>query len=159
LDRDNRFIDEISNAFDFRMVGVQQLDHRQVYVIDATPRPGYHPPNTASEVLTGMKGRLWIDKSSYLWVRVEAEVMHTVSIEAFLAKVEPGTRFELERMPVDGNVWLPKHFAMTAKAKVLSLINHNEQQDETYFNYHKTQRRTLSSERLALQVDRLHSAD
>ena len=44
------------------------------------------------------------------------------------------------------NIWLPKHFAMKASAKVLMLFNHNQQEDETYFNYHKTEpSQTLSS--------------
>jgi len=44
--------------------------------------------------------------------------------------VEPGTRFELEKMPC--------HFTMTAKAKVLSVIGHHRHQDETYFDYRKS---------------------
>jgi hypothetical protein len=47
-----------------------------------------------------MQGKLWIDKDSFQWVKVEAQVMHPVSIEGFLAKVEPGTHFELEKEPV-----------------------------------------------------------
>lgn len=146
LDRDHHFIDEIGKAFTFKMVGEQQLNHRPVYVIDASPRSGFHPPDRESAVLAGMKGRLWIDKNTYHWVRVEAQVIHTVSIEGFLAKVEPGTRFELEKIPVEANIWLPKHFAMISKAKVLSFIKHNEQQDETYFNYHKAQHGTQAGQ-------------
>jgi hypothetical protein len=66
-------------------------------------------------------------------------VVHPVSIEGFLARVDPGTRFELENVPVAENVWLPKHFAMQASAKILLLFNHNQQEDETYFNYRKAE--------------------
>jgi hypothetical protein len=135
--RDRRFIEEFPKAFDFGLVGEQQLDHRQVYILRATPRAGYRPVDKESKVLTGMRGKLWIDKQTHQWVKVEAEVIHPVSIEGFLAMVEPGTRFELEKMPVEGNIWLPRHFAMTAKAKVLALIHHKNQEDETFFNYHK----------------------
>lgn len=41
---------------------------------------------------------------------VEATVIHPVSIEGFLAQVEPGTQFKLEKMPVADGIWLPKHF-------------------------------------------------
>ena len=71
------------------------------------------------------------------WVKVEATVVHPVSIVGFLARVDPGTRFELENMPVAEKLWLPKHFAMKAAAKVLFLFNHNEQQDQTFFDYRK----------------------
>jgi hypothetical protein len=158
LSRDRRFIDEIAQAFNFKMVGEQQLNNRHVYVVDARPRPDFHPTDKESAVLTGMKGRLWIDKSTYHWVKVEAEVIYTVSIEGFLAKVEPGTRFELEKTAVEENVWLPKHFSMTTKTKVLSLIAHHERQDEAYFNYHKA-RPSLSGDRRDATSGNLDSAD
>jgi hypothetical protein len=135
--RDQRLLEEFTKAFDFKLLGEQQLDHRQVYLLQATPRASYRPPNRESEVLTGMHGQLWIDKKTFQWVKVEAEVIRPVSIVAFLAKVEPGTRFELEKMPVEGEIWLAKHFSMSSKAKVLSVIPHTKQEDETYFNYHR----------------------
>jgi xylose isomerase len=33
--------------------------------------------------------------------------------------------------------WMPSHFVMEAKAKVLLLFPHYEQDDVTYFGYHK----------------------
>jgi len=65
--------------------------------------------------------------------------MRPVSIEGFLARVEPGTRFQLEKAPVTTDVWLPKHFSMRARAKVLFLFRHNGEENETYFNYHKAE--------------------
>jgi hypothetical protein len=72
-------------------------------------------------------------------VKVEAEVMHPVSIKGFLADVEPGTYFELEKIPVAPGIWLAKHFSMRSHAKVLMLIPKNGEEDDTYFNYHKAQ--------------------
>lgn len=51
-------------------------------------------------MLRGMEGELWIDEATFQWVKVQARVIRPVSIEGFLARVEPGTRFELEKMPV-----------------------------------------------------------
>jgi hypothetical protein len=135
--RDRRFMEEFVHAFDFKLLGEQSLDNHQVYVVQATPRAGYRPANREAEVLTGMRGRLWIDKKTYQWVKVEAEVIRPVSIAGFVATVEPGTRFELEKSPVEGDIWLPKHYAMTSKAKILSIFHRKNHQDETYFNYHK----------------------
>ncbi len=134
--RDRRFMQELVHAFNFKLLDQAQIDNRQVYVIQATPRAGYHPTDNASKVLKGMRGQLWIDKQTFQWVKVEAKVIHPVSIEGFLAKVEPGTRFELEKMPAADDVWLPKHFSMTSKAEILSVIQHGEHADETYFDYH-----------------------
>jgi len=135
--RDNELMDQLTKAFDFTLAGEQTLDGYDVYVLKAKPRRGYRPPTTDTEVLKGMEGELWIDKQTYQWVKVEAHVIHPVSIEGFMARVEPGTRFELEKMPVDDNIWLAKHFSMKAHAKVFFLFSHNEQQDEWYFDYHK----------------------
>lgn len=136
--RDHLLMDQLTQAFDFTLAGEEKLGPFEVYALTATPRPGYQPPNNQAKVLTGMEGKLWIDKQSFQWVRVEAQVIHPVSIEGFLAQVQPGTHFELEKAPVAPNVWLPKHFAMRASAKVLFIFGHNEQEDESYWGYHKT---------------------
>jgi len=135
--RDHLMMEQLALAFDFKLLGEKKLGPYDVYELQATPRRGYQPPNSEAKVLTGMEGKLWIDKQSYQWVKVEAEVVRPVSIAGFLAQVQPGTRFELEKMPVDDDIWLPKHFSMKAHAKVLFLFNHRAQDDETYFDYHK----------------------
>ena len=135
--RDRHFIEEFTHAFNFKLLGEHVLDGRQVYVIEATPRRDYQQTDRESQVLTGMRGKMWIDKQTNHWVKVEAEVIHPVSIAGFLATVEPGTRFELDKAPVEDGVWLPKHFEMKANAKVLGLFEHTKQQDENYFDYHK----------------------
>src|ERR1700741_5241941 len=103
--RDHTMMEQLTTAFDFRLLGNQKLKGHTVYVLGAKPRKDYYPPNRDSQVLTGMEGKLWIDRDSYQWVRVEAHVMHPVRIEGFLAEVEPGTEFELEKMPVSADVW------------------------------------------------------
>lgn len=136
---DHTLMEQLTKAFDFKLVGQQKLDGHEVYVLQAIPHQGYQPPDMDTQALTGMQGTLWIDKASFQWVKVEARVTHPVSIEGFLARVEPGTRFELEKAPASDNIWLPKHFSMRARAKVLFLFRHNGQEDDTYFNYHKAQ--------------------
>jgi hypothetical protein len=86
-------------AFDFHLVGKRTLGGHQVFVLKATPRKDYKPPNRDCEALTGMEGTLWIDQKTFQWVKVEAHVIHPVRIEGFVAEVEPGTRFEVEKGP------------------------------------------------------------
>jgi hypothetical protein len=136
-DRNHLFLEEMTKAFNFRVVGQQPLGGREVYVLKAVPLPDYHPPNRDAEVLKGMQGTLWIDKKTYQWVKVQARVTRPVSIEGFVAKVEPGTRFELDKMPVEDDVWLPERFVMKARAKVFFLFNHNNGEDDTYYDYRK----------------------
>jgi hypothetical protein len=136
--RDNLLMQQLTEAFNFSLVGEEKLGPYDVYILQATPRPGYRPPNNETKVLTGMQGRLWVDKQTFQWVKVEAEVIHPVSIQGFLARVSPGTRFELEKERVDNNAWLPKHFAMKANAKIVFFINHNSQEDDIFWGYRRT---------------------
>jgi len=136
--RDNNMMNQLTVAFDFTLVGESKLRGFHVYVLKATPRPGYQPPSMELQVLTGMQGELWIDQNTYQWVRVTAHVIRPVSIAGFLAQVEPGTQFELEKAPVGKGVWQPIHFSMRSQARVLMLFNRSSQEDETYFDYQLT---------------------
>ena len=136
--RDHLLMEQLTKALDFELVGEQRLGPFKVYVLKATPRPGYVPPNFEAKVLTGMEGKLWIDEKTFQWVKVEATVIDPVSIAGFLAQVEPGTHFELQKMPVAEGVWLPKHFAMKSQAKVLFFFTRKSQADETYYRYQKS---------------------
>lgn len=133
--RDQLLMDQLSKAFDFTLTGNQTIGSRDVYVLRATPRQGYKPPNKEARVLTGMEGQLWIDTRTFQWVKVTAHVIHPVSIIDFLARVEPGTEFELEKSPVTESVWLPSHFAMKSRSRVLSIFGHHTEEDETYSDY------------------------
>ena len=149
--RDHAMLDELTKAFEFHLHSEQRLGPYNVYVLNATPRHGYKPPNRDCEVLPGMRGRLWIDKKTYQWVKVEAEVIHPVTIEGFVAQVEPGTRFAVEKAPVEGDIWLTTHYSMKASAKVLFVVPHHSQEEDTYSNYHR-QKSSPEPEKAAKQT-------
>ena len=133
--RDHLMMSQLTKAFRFRIVRQQSLNGHQVWVVKATPQPSYQPPNMEAQALRGMTGTLWIDKATCQWVKVEAHVVRPVSIEGFLAEVEPGTWFELEKAPVNQGIWLTRHFSMRSTAKVLGLFHRRSAADETYSDY------------------------
>jgi len=135
--RDHTLIQQMTAGFDFHLLGKRTLNGFNVYVLKATPRRGYKPPDRDSEVLTGMEGTLWIDQKTFQWVKVEAHVFHPVRIEGFLAEVEPGTNFEVEKRPVSDDIWMASHYSMKANAKIMLLFSHRDQEDDTYTNYRK----------------------
>ena len=132
--QDHMMLQEMIHAFNFKLTGSDKLDGREVYVVEATPRTGYRPKSRDTKVLLGMRGKLWIDKNHYHWVKVEAEVFKPVSFGLFIAKVGPGTRFVLEQAPISATLWLPKHFTMQLEASVLGRRRASVQ-DETYKDY------------------------
>ena len=97
--RDQSMMDEMVKAFNFKLVGETRLNGHVVYALQASPRKGYQPPNMETQALTGMEGKLWIDKKTFQWVKVEAKVTHPVAIKGFLAQVEPGTYFRAGENP------------------------------------------------------------
>ena len=145
--RDHQMMQQLTKAFDFKLLGTRKLQSREVYLLKATPEPGYDPPTMETQVLPGMEGQLWIDTETYQWVKVTAKVIRPVSIEGFLAEVQPGTRFELEKMPVGNGIWQPKHFTMKSHAKVLYLFSRRSQADETYSDYERIEGSDVKSAR------------
>jgi len=133
--RDHQMLQEMVDAFEFKIAGEAQIDGHQCWIMDAEPKPGFEPSDHEGHVLKGMKGQLWIDKASNQWVKVHAEVVRPVSFFGFLAKVGPGTAFDLEQEPVTDGVWLPKAFQVRVRAWALGFVNENSEESETYWDY------------------------
>ena len=114
---------QMAIAFTFHLAGEENVAGRPAYVLIASPKPGYRPINRQAKVLIGMQGKMLIDKHEFHWAKVEAEVIHPVTFAGFLARVGPGTRFELEKEPVNGTlrgtIWQPKRFEVHVAASVL----------------------------------------
>lgn len=133
--QDHELMAQMAKGFEYKLAGEETVDGRRCFVLDATPKPGYAPPNRDTEVLKGMRGTMWVDTQTYQWVKVHAEVFRPVTFGLFIAQVKPGTQFTLENVPVRGNLWLPSHFSMALKARVFVASRHSTD-DETYTNYH-----------------------
>jgi hypothetical protein len=133
-EQDHLLMTQMAHAFKFHLIGEDTIEGHPVYVLDAQPNPDYKPVNREAKVLIGMKGRLWIEKDQFHWAKVEAEVIHPVTFGGFLAKVEPGTKFELVNEPVSTEIWQPKQFLVQVCASVL-FFSHNSLTKEEYSDY------------------------
>jgi hypothetical protein len=132
---DHAMLMDMVGAFDFRLVGNETVNGHDCWVLDAQPKAGYQATDRETKVLAGMRGKLWIDKSQYQWVRVQAEVFKAVSLFGFVAKVGPGTRILLEQEPIADNLWLPKRFSVHVSASALGFFDESSVDDETYRDY------------------------
>ncbi len=135
-EQDHLLMTQMAIAFKFKLVGEETIYGHPAYVLDAEPKPDYKPVNREAKVLTGMKGRLWVEKEHYHWVKVEAEVIHPVTFGGFLAKVGEGTKFELDKEPVAGEIWQPKQFSVQVVASVL-FWSHNSMTKDEYSDYRR----------------------
>ena len=128
---------EVPEAFDFKLVGEEQIDRVPAWVIDATPKPAYRPKSNATSFFPKVKGRLWIDKNEYRWVRVEMDIIDTVSFGAFLLRIAKGGHLTLEQTRVNSEVWLPKHIHMRAAARIALVKAVRKDIDMSYSSYRK----------------------
>ena len=133
--REHDMLREMVDAFQFHLAGEADVDGHGCWVLDAEPKPGYEPTDHEGHVLKNMMGKLWIDKATNQWVKVHAKVVRPVSFYGFLAKVGPGTEFDLEQEPVPGGFWMPKTFHVTVRASALGVISENSEEDESFRDY------------------------
>jgi hypothetical protein len=128
---------EVPEAFDFRIVSEERVDGRDTWVLDATPRRDYRPLTRDTKILPHVKGRLWIDRQTFQWVKLEAEVIDPVSWGLFLVRLDSGARIQFQQAHVNDEVWLPSQISIKASAR-LGIFKHlRVEEDTTYRNYRK----------------------
>ena len=132
-----RFVKEIADAYELRFSGMEMLEGRETYVIDADPRPGYEPHMKDAKFLPKFRFRAWIDKVERQWVKVDIQCIDTVSVGLFLARIHRGSNIQIEQTRVNDEVWLPKHVALKVDARVLLFKGLNITEDVAYRDYKK----------------------
>jgi hypothetical protein len=132
-----KFVREVADAYNFKLVGTELLGGREAWVIEGEPRPGYEPHMKDAKYLTKFHGRVWIDKDDLQLAKMDVECLDTISWGLFLARFHKGSRFMLEQTRVNDEVWLPQH--VTAKIDVrLGLVkNFDVGVEQTYRDYKK----------------------
>ncbi|HVN03399.1 MAG TPA: hypothetical protein VMT86_03215 [Bryobacteraceae bacterium] len=136
-EQDRQFVREVADAYDFHMVGVESLDGRDTYVIDAEPRPGYQPHLKDARILPKFRFRAWIDKDESEWKKLDIQCIDTVSFGLVLARIHKGSRIVIEQTRVNDEVWLPLHIAVKVDARVALLKEFNFDEDVTFRDYKK----------------------
>ncbi len=106
--REFAFLSEIPDLYDLKLEGDAVIDGRPVWIVSGAPRPGAQPRTHDAKVLLKVRGRLWIDKATYQWAKVEAETTGTISWGLFLARLNPGAKLVFEQGEVNSEIWLPK---------------------------------------------------
>ena len=130
---------EIGDAFDFQVLAQDRVEGRDVWVLQATPRPGYQPHSTDAKILPHVRGKLWIDQKSYHWAKLEGEVISPISWGLFLVRLDSGARIHFDETRVNDEVWLPQHVSIAASARLGLFKKLRVEEDTTYKNYRRFQ--------------------
>jgi len=136
--RDERsYMLEVPDAFDFQIVGEQNLDTGPAWMLDAEPRPGYQARTRYGKMFHAMKGRLWIDRKDVQWVKADAVAMEDVSFGLVIARLSKGSHIVLEQEKLPDGAWVPKEIQAKANARLFLFFNHNFEEQITFSDYHK----------------------
>jgi len=132
-----KFVHEVSDAYDFKLVGTELVGEREAWVIDGEPRPGFVPQVKGAKYLPKFHGRVWIDKSDLQLAKMDIEAIDTVSFGLFLARVHKGSRILFEQTRVNDEVWLPQHVVVKFDVRLALLKEIRESQEQTFRDYKK----------------------
>jgi hypothetical protein len=137
--REREPLDELPDAFNFQMAGEGQIDGRDAWIIDATPRSGYRGRSAMAKLFPKFRGKLWIDKADYQWVKTEAEATDNISWGLFIARLSKGARLDIQMTRVNDEVWLPKRIEAKASARLALVKKYRIESDTSFSNYRKFQ--------------------
>jgi hypothetical protein len=133
--RDFAFLSEIPDLFDLKLEGESIVDGKPIWIVSGAPRPGAQPKSHDAKLLLKVRGRMWIDKATDQWVKVEAETTAVISWGLFLARLAPGARMVFEQTPVN-DLWLPKRLFVSGSGRV-ALLKHLIQDEEIRWSNYK----------------------
>jgi hypothetical protein len=132
-----KFVREVADAYNFKLVGTESLGRREVWVIDGEPRLDFVPHMKESRFLSKFRGRVWIDKNDLQLAKMDVECLDTVTWGLFLARFHKGSRFMLEQTRVNDEVWLPLHVTAKIDVRLALLKNFDVDVEQTYRDYKK----------------------
>jgi hypothetical protein len=132
-----KFVHEVSDAYNFTLVGSEAVGGRDAWVIDGEPRPGFVPKVKDAKYLPKFRGRVWIDKSDLQLAKMDIEAIDTVAFGLFIARLHKGSRILFEQTRVNDEVWLPLHVAAKIDLRLALLKEIREAEEQTFREYKK----------------------
>ena len=139
LRQQREILEEVADAFDFHVLGEEEVDGFATWVIQAEPKPGYQPRSRQTKILRNFRGKLWITEDDYRWVKVEAEVVRPISLGLVLARLNPGTTLAFEQRRVQREIWMPSQVRIRIVGRLALLKKFNAEVLVTYSDYRKFQ--------------------
>ncbi len=131
------FLRDMVNAYNFTLLGDEIVNGADTWVIEATPRKDFHPTQPHADILAKIKGKIWIEKKEYNWVKAEAESTDTITWGLFLVRIHKGSRFSFQQIRLNEEVWLPERLYINGGARLALLKNAAIEHEETFSNYKK----------------------
>ncbi len=135
--KDFAFLAEITELFDLRLEGDSTVNGRPVWVVSGAPISGARARSSDAKMLLKVRGRMWIDKATYQWARVEAETTDTISWGLFLARLNSGAKMTFELTEVNSDLWFPKRLLLTGNGRIGLIKKLSQDVEIEWTNYKK----------------------
>ena len=134
-----KFLDEVPDEFVFKLLGVENVSGKPAWEISAEPNPGYKPKSRNAQLVSKMRGKVWIDQGEYQWVKIQAEAIGKLSYGFGMLKIDPGATVQFEQTRVNDEVWLPASATIRVNGRAALLVPIHDEVDMQFHDYRKFQ--------------------
>lgn len=130
--------DEVFRLFEFDMTCREDINGRTAIVFRLEPRPDYHVSVKSARYLQKMRGRLWVSEDDHQMIRLELDLMETLSVGGGLvARLHKGTHLEFQREKINDEIWLPSESRMSGSGRVFMVKRFRVDETRRYSNHQK----------------------
>ena len=136
---ERQFIREIPDAFTFRLDRVENVSNQPAWVVDAEPKSGYRAIHSDARMFSKIRGKIWIEQSTYHWVKVDAQAIEPLWFGFGLLRVAPGGTLHFEQTRVNDEIWLPSSIVVRGEARLALIKKLRAELDFRYSAYQKFQ--------------------
>jgi hypothetical protein len=110
----------LPQAFIYQYAGSEVEPSGKIEKFDFEPNPHFNPPDLETQVLTAMKGQLWIDAAQERVTRLEGHLQEDVDFGwGILGRLNKGGWILLEQADVGDRQWRIVHFKMNMSGRVV----------------------------------------
>jgi hypothetical protein len=150
-DESGELLLDFPSAMTFELLGEEMKNGHAAYVLSATPKKGIVPTTRAAKVLSGVQGKVWVEKETMHPIHVECTVVKPVPVYGPLATVLPGTDIEINMTKVADSIWLIDAVSMKLNVSKLHVLKSTEFTRSTYTKYRPNE---ATVEELAAEANR-----
>jgi hypothetical protein len=112
-------LDDLFLVYNIRMERRESLNGHETIAFSLTPRPDAKPRTREGSQMRKVAVRAWVSESDRELVRVDAEVIDTLSMGfGLLARLHKGAMLSFLRTKVNDEVWLPSRVSYSGSARV-----------------------------------------
>jgi len=130
--------EEVMHAFQFRLEGSEKINGFDAWKIAGEPRADFKAKSREGKMLSKIRGKIWVEKQSNVWLRFEVVTLDKLTFGGFLASIGQGATLSAQQMRVNDELWHPEWFRIRLNARAL-LKKFNADVEESFRGFRKFQ--------------------